>query len=111
MLNQDFASFFTLAVISLIATGFVHNGIRYRLLEGNDGFFAEWIAAWLGGWLGSPVLGHWFVGAKVGSVYIVPALLGGLVGAFAPTALLKARAMTQSPAAFGIHETPRDKAA
>jgi uncharacterized membrane protein YeaQ/YmgE (transglycosylase-associated protein family) len=97
MIGMNFASFLTLLLISLIAALVVHYAIRYRFLEGVDGFLAKWIAGWMGGWLGSPVFGHWFSGAQIGEVYIIPAILGAFVGAFVPAALWKARAAALRP--------------
>ena len=58
-------------------------------------------------WLGSPVLGHWFSGVKIGEVYIVPALVGGFIGAFLPAAMWRARAKALRPSAFDVQETHR----
>jgi uncharacterized membrane protein YeaQ/YmgE (transglycosylase-associated protein family) len=92
MLNMDFISFLTLLVISLIAALIIHYAIRYRVLEGADGFLWKWVVGWLGAWLGSPVLGYWFHQVKISHVYIIPAFLGGFIGAFLATAFWKAEA-------------------
>jgi hypothetical protein len=42
--------------------------------------------------VGSPVLGHWFANAHLFSIYIIPAFIGGFVGAFLTTAFWKADA-------------------
>jgi uncharacterized membrane protein YeaQ/YmgE (transglycosylase-associated protein family) len=92
MLDMNFAAFLTLLIISLI-TGFImHYGFRYRMLDGGDGFLAKWIVGWVGAWIGSPVLGHWFTGLSYAGVYIIPAFLGGFIGAFLVTAAWKAEA-------------------
>jgi uncharacterized membrane protein YeaQ/YmgE (transglycosylase-associated protein family) len=70
----------------------LHYVLRYRLLEGLDGFLGKLVAGWIGAWLGSPVLGHWFEGVKIAGIYLIPALLGALAGAFALTASFKASA-------------------
>jgi len=85
----------------------VHYAIRYRVLEGLDGFLGKWITGWVAAWLGSPVLGHWFSGVQIGNVYIVPALIGGFIGAFLPAAIWKARAKALRPALFNLQETHR----
>jgi uncharacterized membrane protein YeaQ/YmgE (transglycosylase-associated protein family) len=92
MLDMTFASFLTLLVISLICSLIVHYAIRYRVLDGADGFLAKWIVGWVGAWVASPVLGHWFAAVRISSVYIIPAFIGGFVGAFLTTAVWKAEA-------------------
>jgi len=62
--------------------------VRYRMLEGPDGLVAAWIAGWIGGWLGGPVLGHWWF--QIQNIYILPAFVGALVGAFSIAALARA---------------------
>jgi uncharacterized membrane protein YeaQ/YmgE (transglycosylase-associated protein family) len=90
MIGMHFMSFLTLLLLSLFAALIVHYAIRYRFLRGFDGFLWKWIVGWVGAWLGTPVLGMWFDGFKVGSVYIIPALLGAFIGAFAAGAVWKA---------------------
>lgn len=92
MLGMPFVGFLTLAVISLVAALFVHYVIRYRLLDGFDGFMWKWIIAWVGAWLGSPVLGDWFHRAAIDHIYVVPAVLGAFIGAFVATFIWKAEA-------------------
>ncbi len=92
MLDMNFASFLTLFIISLIAALIMHYAVRYRVLNGGDGFVAKWIVGWVGAWLSSPVLGHWFSGVSISSVYIIPAFLGGFMGAFLAAAVWKAEA-------------------
>jgi uncharacterized membrane protein YeaQ/YmgE (transglycosylase-associated protein family) len=104
MLGMGFGSFLTLAVISLITASIVHYGVKYYFLEGMDGFLGKWIAAWAGAWLASPVLGYWFADVKLGTVYVIPALLGGLIGAFLPALLFKAIAKVQASRTFEVHE-------
>jgi len=86
-----------LLVAGAIAAVVIHYLLRYRLLEGFDGFLGKWIAGWIGAWLGSPVLGHWFEPVKVANVYLIPALLGAFAAAFAVTAIGKAAAKVFSP--------------
>ncbi|HTX14498.1 MAG TPA: hypothetical protein VMD77_04320 [Candidatus Baltobacteraceae bacterium] len=88
MIGMNFGAFLTLLILGLIATIVMHFVIRYRMMDSTDGFFAKWIAAWIGGWLGGPVLGHWWF--RIQNVYIIPALVGAFVGAFALVVLLKA---------------------
>lgn len=91
MIGMNFGSFLTLLIIGLIATIVMHWVIRYRMLDGIDGFFAKWIAGWIGGWLGIPVLGHWWF--QIHGMYIIPALVGAFVGAFTYVAVVKAAAV------------------
>lgn len=95
MIGMNFAVFLTLLILGLIAALVMHFLIRYRMLAGTDGFFAKWIAGWIGAWLGSPVLGHWAV--HIQNIYIIPALIGAFVCAFAFPALVKASAGIQTP--------------
>ncbi len=92
MIGMDFRALLILFVAALIAAGVVHYVIRYRFLDGFDGFVGKCVAGWVGAWLGSPVLGHWFERAKLANVYLIPALLGAFVGAFVVTATGKALA-------------------
>jgi hypothetical protein len=82
MIDMNFLEFLTLLIISLIASLIIHYGYRSRSLHGSGGFVLEWIASWFFAWLGSPVFGHWFASLSVQNVYLIPALLGGFVGAF-----------------------------
>jgi uncharacterized membrane protein YeaQ/YmgE (transglycosylase-associated protein family) len=108
MIGMNFGSFLTLLILGLIAVIFMHFIIRYRMLKGVDGFFAKWIAGWIGAWLGSPVLGHWWF--RIQNVYIIPALIGAFVGAFAFAALTKAnataRVTTTAPATTATAVVP-----
>ena len=85
MIGMAFVPFLVLLILSAFAATVVHRGFRYRLFNGWDGFLGQWMVAWLGAWLGPAVLGHWFDGVMVGSIYVLPALLGGLAGSFAGT--------------------------
>jgi uncharacterized membrane protein YeaQ/YmgE (transglycosylase-associated protein family) len=89
MIGMDFTSFLTLLVISLVVAVVLHYGLRYRAVEGLEGFLGKLTIGWIGGWLGSPVFGHWWEAAKVGTVYVVPALLGSLAAVFGAILLLK----------------------
>ncbi len=82
MIGMTLASFLTLLVISLVVAFVIHYLLRYRFSEGFDAFIAAAVLGWFGGWLGSPVLGHWPETLKVGSVYIIPAILGAAVAIF-----------------------------
>jgi uncharacterized membrane protein YeaQ/YmgE (transglycosylase-associated protein family) len=90
LFGMHFESFLTLAVISLIAAFSVHYLIRYRILEGFDGFLWKWVVGWVGAWLGTPVLGDWFHGVSISNIYIIPAFLGAFIGAFVATFVWKA---------------------
>ncbi len=89
MIGMGFGAFFVLLVAALIAAAVLHYLLRYRLLEGFDGFVGKLVAGWIGAWLGSPVLGHWFKGVELAGVYLIPALLGAFAGAFVLTATFK----------------------
>jgi uncharacterized membrane protein YeaQ/YmgE (transglycosylase-associated protein family) len=110
MLDMGFGSFLTLTVISLITASIVHYGVKYCFLGGIDGFLGKWIVAWVAAWVASPVLGYWFAGVKLGSVYLIPAFLGGLIGVFVPALTFKAIAKVQASRTFEMHEI-HDKAA
>ena len=58
MIGMNFGAFVMLLILGFIAAIVIHSGIRYRMLEGFEGFVAMWIAGWIGGWLGSPVLAY-----------------------------------------------------
>lgn len=92
MIDMSFASFLTLLIISLITALVMHYAIHYRVLDGIDGFLWKWVVGWIGAWLGTPVLGHWFSGVVISNVYIIPAFLGGFIGAFLVAAVWKAEA-------------------
>ena len=92
MLGMNFETFLTLAVISLVAALIVHYVVHYRVMGGFDGFLWKWIVGWIGAWLGSPVLGDWFHSVALKHIYLIPAFLGGLIGAFVATFLWKAEA-------------------
>ena len=49
MIGMGFGAFLTLFVIGFIAAAVMHSVVRYRFLNGVDGFFAKWIVGWLGG--------------------------------------------------------------
>jgi len=85
LIGMSFPPFLVLLIISAIAAAIIHWGFRYRLFDGWDGFVGQWMVAWVGAWLGPAVLGHWFDSVIVSNVYLIPALLGGLAGAFAGT--------------------------
>src|SRR5579872_4555781 len=99
MIGMHFGAFLTLLIISLIAAAVVHYAFRYRFLSGIDGFLSKWIIAWIGAWVATPVLGYWFAGVRISSVYIIPAFLGGFAGAFMTTAFWKAMTKSQTTGA------------
>jgi len=92
MIGISFWAFLILLAAALIAAAVLHYLLRYRLLEGLDGFLGKLVAGWIGAWLGSPVLGHWFEQVKLANIYLIPALLGAFAGAFVLTASWKASA-------------------
>jgi len=57
MIGMNFWAFLVLLVAGVIAAVVIHYVLRYRLLEGFDGFLGKCIAGWVGAWIGSPVLG------------------------------------------------------
>jgi hypothetical protein len=85
LIGMPFLPFLLLLILSAIAAAIVHWGFHYRLFDGMDGFMGQWMVAWLGAWLGPAVLGHWFASAVVWNIYVIPALLGALAGAFGGT--------------------------
>lgn len=90
LLGMHFMTFLALAVISLVAGLVVHYEIRYRVVDGFDGFLWKWVAAWVGAWLGSPVLGDWFSRITISHVYVIPAFIGAFIGAFLAAFIWKA---------------------
>lgn len=92
LIGMSFVSFVVLLIVSGIAGAIVHWGFRYRLFNGIDGYMAQLMVAWVGAWLGPAVLGHWFDSARVGNIYIIPAFLGALAGAFGGTVNAKVMA-------------------
>ena len=97
MIGMSFTAFLTLLVLGLISSFVLHVLVRYRMLAGFDGFMSKWIAGWIGGWLGSPVFGYW--GIHVGSLYIIPAVLGAFTGSFLVAEVFRALARTASASA------------
>jgi uncharacterized membrane protein YeaQ/YmgE (transglycosylase-associated protein family) len=97
MIGMHFWAFLVLLVAAVIAAVVLHYLICYRFIEGLDGFLGKVMAGWVGAWLGSPVLGHWFEPVKLAGIYLIPALLGAFVGAFALTATWKGRAKISAP--------------
>lgn len=104
MIAMNFTSFLSLLILGIIASIVLHLIVNYRILKGVDGFMNQWIAGWIGAWLGSPVLGHW--GPSVAHVYIIPALLGAFIGAFAVTAAVKMLAVARTTATQQSPATP-----
>ncbi len=97
LIGMSFPSFVVLLILSAIAAAIVHWGFRYRLFQGIDGFLGQWVVAWLGAWLGPAVLGHWFDGALFSNIYVIPAFLGALTGAYCGTFNAKVLAGVASP--------------
>jgi len=97
MIGMNFWAFLVLLVAGVIAAAVIHYAIRYRFLEGFDGFVGKVMAGWVGAWLGSPIFGHWFERVKLANVYLIPALLGAFAGAFAVAAAGRALAKALAP--------------
>lgn len=76
MIGMDFTSFLILLIISAVASGVLHFGLKYYVRPGLSSYAGKVIIGWIGAWLGSPVLGHWWEGVNRGEVYFVPAVLG-----------------------------------
>jgi uncharacterized membrane protein YeaQ/YmgE (transglycosylase-associated protein family) len=76
MIGMSFLSFLVLLGIGAIVAAVFHFGLRYRILEGFDAFFAKVVLGWVGAWLGSPIFGYWSY--RVGNLYLVPAILGAI---------------------------------
>lgn len=85
LIGMSFLSFLILLILSWFGAAIVHFGFRYRLLNGPTGFLGQWMVAWVGAWLGPAVLGHWFGPVMLWNIYIIPAFIGGLAGAFGGT--------------------------
>lgn len=97
MIGMSFSPFLVLLVASVIAAAVVHYVVRYRFLEGFDGFLGKVMAGWVGAWLGSPIIGHWFERVKIANIYLIPALLGAFAGVFAVVGTAKAMAKAIAP--------------
>lgn len=106
MIGMTLVEFSVLLVAGLVSATVIHYVVKYRFLAGIDGFLGKWMAGWVGAWLGSPVLGHWLEAAKVGNIYLVPALIGAFAGSFMGTAFWKAVAK-----ALASQATPASRAA
>ncbi len=89
MIGMSFISFAALLGISLIAALVLHYLVKYRTVEGFEGFLGKVIVGWLGAWLGSPVLGHWPVNLSFADIYPIPVFLGALSTVFSVVLLFK----------------------
>ena len=89
MIGMTFVSFVTLLVISVVVSVVLHYLVKYRVVGGFDGFLGKLTIGWLGGWLGSPVFGYWPETVKLGTIYVIPAVLGSLAAVFGIVFLLK----------------------
>jgi len=87
MIVMNLPEFLTVLVLGLISAFVLHMLVRYRMLNGVDGFMCKWICGVLGGWLGPRVFGHW--GLPVGELYLIPAVLGAFAGSFLFVAAFK----------------------
>lgn len=104
MLGIGFASFLTLAIVSVVVAAAYHWALHPRF-DRLDRAFGNLVVGWVGAWLGSPVIGHWLW--KYENIYIVPALLGALAAihvtvlageALVPIAAAKPAIVTEAPA-------------
>lgn len=98
-IGMSFLGFVTILIVGIIAALVLHFAVRYRFRRGFDGFMSKWIIGWIGAWLGSPVLGHWWF--QIGGIWVIPALIGAFIGAFAVTAFWKGLAQANAQAAGG----------
>jgi uncharacterized membrane protein YeaQ/YmgE (transglycosylase-associated protein family) len=96
MIVMNLPEFLTVLVLGLISAFVLHMLVRYRMLNGVDGFMCKWIFGVLGGWLGPRVFGHW--GLPVGNLYLIPAVLGAFAGSFLLVAAFKELAAAVAPA-------------
>ena len=85
LIGMSFPSFLVLLIVSAIAAAILHWGFRFRLFDGWDGYLGQWMVAWIGAWLGPSVLGYWFDAVMLAKIYLIPAFIGGVAGAFAGT--------------------------
>jgi uncharacterized membrane protein YeaQ/YmgE (transglycosylase-associated protein family) len=111
LIGMTFLSFLILLFISAFATIIVHSGIRYRFLNGADGFFGKWILAWIFAWLGPAVLGHWFGPVMLWNIYIISALVAAFCGAFVPTVVLRAATKVRRDSELAVHPFEHHEAA
>jgi uncharacterized membrane protein YeaQ/YmgE (transglycosylase-associated protein family) len=109
MIGMNFWAFLVLSVAGVIAAFVIHYLVRYRVLEGFDGFLVKVITGWVGAWLGSPVIGHWFERVKIAHVYLIPALLGAFVEVFVWVAIAKAMAKAIAPTIISGAESPETR--
>ncbi len=111
MIGMSFISFVELLGISVVVALVLHYFVKYRTVEGFDGFLGKVIIGWLGAWLGSPVLGHWPANVTFADIYPIPAFLGCLASAFSVVLFSK----TLSPVGLSVRskvaatETPGDE--
>ena len=89
MIGMSFTSFMGLLCISVAVALVLHYLVRYRVVEGFDGFLGKVIIGWLGAWLGSPVLGHWPANPTFADIYPVPAFLGSIASVFSVVLFFK----------------------
>jgi uncharacterized membrane protein YeaQ/YmgE (transglycosylase-associated protein family) len=99
LIGMRFLSFLSLLILSAFAAAVLHWAVRYRFLQGAEGFFSGWIVGWICAWLGPAVFGHWFGSVMLWNIYVVPALVGAFAGAFLATAVCRAAASVWSPKA------------
>ena len=89
MIGMSFTSFMGLLCISVAVALVLHYLVRYRVVEGLDGFLGKVIVGWIGAWLGSPVLGHWPANPTFADIYPVPAFLGSIASVFSVVLFFK----------------------
>ena len=75
MIGMTFLSFLALLVVAVVVSAAMFYACKIRLAAG---LWMQLIVGWVGAWLGSPVFGHWFESVRVGSIYIIPAVVGAV---------------------------------
>jgi len=90
MFGMSFMSFVELLGISVVVALVLHYLLKYRFVEGFEGFLGKVIIGWLGAWQGSPVFGHWPANLSFANVYPIPAFLGALSLVFSVVLFFKA---------------------
>jgi hypothetical protein len=59
MTIMSLPAFLTVLALGLVSAFVFHVLVRYRILDGVDGFMGKWILGFSGGWLGHRAFGHW----------------------------------------------------
>ena len=75
---MSFTSFLVLLIISVVVSAILHFIFKLYARPGFSSFISKIIWGWIGAWQGGAVFGQWFECAKVGGIYLIPAILGSL---------------------------------